>query len=830
MGKRTNCRYYMIQGALIVLSVAVLLLLRHQIIQAGTSRMSNVFMIIVLVVFVTGSVILVLAGLFGAGRSLRSREGEASIVRLQRQARIDSLTELLTRDEAKERITDYLSTSGRQGSHTLFIIDLDNFKSVNDTFGHQEGDRVLKNLAAKLRAVFRPDDVVGRLGGDEFIVLMKNAAAADRVRKKAAELLSALEYMTSGGDLTVTVTGSIGISTYCDGKEFETLYREADEALYRAKQAGKNRFSHYDWKDMASRADVTGQTALRESSASIQLKALIDNIDGGIALVEIDDEIRAIYLSRSCVRVMQLSYEGIKQADNRFLAFIEEEDAGPAAETLRHGAQSNESVEAVFRKQVENGRTRWYHMRAVRIPYEGDKPVMLAIITDVSNLKRVELDYEAQKKQLETVLKVCDIVTFEVDIYKHILYVSDATVKKYGIDTHVIENMPESLIKIGAIHPDSVDECRRMYDEIYNGVKRGSAIIRTMKTNGQYTLERFTYFSVYDSKGRPSKVIGIAESLNSFRMRKFHFESLEKQFRHYTENTLISIKTRLSQDSLEPMKNEGPLTWIWRNQETYSGFLASFASVAVYAEDQERIKQMFSTDGLRSLFNRGEDIISWDFEMRTLAGEERFYTISAIMFADHLDEEIYAFIRVQDKTGVKQLECLTGVRLKYIPKLMCYSFEMLCAAANALVRLKNKNRCCAVLIFSIVNFEMLQVQYGLDLINVLLSGFIGKIRMVFQTDHIISYNGDGSITVLIPKVESDEWLINIIEQAIGFLKKPAYFQFYEEDLLEYRCGVSVEGPRTAGFDELFAEAKRALDCVSKNDDQWTGFYRQAGRA
>ena len=108
--------------------------------------------------------------------------------------------------------------------------------------------------------------------------------------------------------------------------------------------------------------------------------------------------------------------------------------------------------------------------------------------------------------------------------------------------------------------------------------------------------------------------------------------------------------------------------------------------------------------------------------------------------------------------------------------------------------------------------------------------FIGKIRMVFQPDHIISYNGDGSITVLIPKVESDEWLINIIEQAIGFLKKPAYFQFYEEDLLEYRCGVSVEGPRTAGFDELFAEAKRALDCVSKNDDQWTGFYRQAGRA
>ena len=142
-------------------------------------------------------------------------------------------------------------------------------------------------------------------------------------------------------------------------------------------------------------------------------------------------------------------------------------------------------------------------MRAVHIPFDHtDKPVLIAIFTDVTNLKETELNYEAQKRQLETVLRVSNIITFEVDIDKHILYITDATVRKYGIDTYQIDDMPESLIKIGAILPDSVEECRRMYDEIYAGVEQGSAVIRTLKTDGQESIERFRYFSVRDQLGQ----------------------------------------------------------------------------------------------------------------------------------------------------------------------------------------------------------------------------------------------------------------------------------------------------------------------------------------
>ncbi len=832
MKRNKNSLHYIIQVALIVLSAAALFLLRQQLIRAVEFRKAEVFADIIMMMFIICSVLLLCIRVFYHKKENGPyfTEDEENLVKLRHQARVDALTGLLNREEATERIINFLKLSGHSGSHTLFMIDLDNFKSVNDTFGHIEGDKVLKILAAKIRTVFRFDDIVGRLGGDEFIVLMKNSPTADIVRRKAAELLSALEYLTSGEDISVTVTGSIGISSYNgDGKDFQTLYREADEALYRAKLAGKNRFAHFDIDEVAGQADVLKQKALKESSTSIQLKALIDNIDGGIALVEVGDAVRTIYLSRSCVRLLKLSYEGIKQADNKILNFINEEDAGPVEETLRRGAVSDASVEAVFRRAPDDGRVIWVHMRAVHIPFENsDKPVLIAILTDVTNLKETERNYEAQKRQLETVLKVSNIVTFEVDIYKHTLIVTDATVQKYGINTHVIENMPESLIDIGAIHPDSVEECRRMYDEIFSGVEKGSAIIRTMKTNGQYSIERFTYFTVFDDQGRPVKAVGITEELGSMRNIFMRAEVLAKQFRYYSYKTLMTVKATLSSDSVISLKKGGPYADVWEDQKTYSGVLDNLLAYAVSAEDRDCLKEALSADGLRRYFEQGHDVVCLDFEARGQDGMRRYITISGIMFVDNMDDQLNVFIRMRDNTAIKQLEKLTGVRLDLTPKLMCFPFEKLRMVTDALARLKGGGKKFAVIVISIANFDTMKIQCGQKLMNLILTGFIGKSKIILQPDNIVSYNGDGSVSGLIHEIESDERLLQLVEETIGTLKKPAYFHFIEEDILDYRCGISIWNGQTGGFDEMFGEAQQALRRISESEDAYIGIYGQTG--
>ncbi|MEG2833326.1 MAG: diguanylate cyclase, partial [Ruthenibacterium sp.] len=140
------------------------------------------------------------------------------------------------------------------GRHALMVLDIDDFKGINDTLGHAFGDLVLIDVSAKLKTAFRSNDIVGRIGGDEFSVLMKNIPDTGSVLKKGAELSKLFHQTYVGEKQQCKISCSIGmIITEADADEsFETLYRKADAALYQAKQSGKNRFVLYQAGDADS--------------------------------------------------------------------------------------------------------------------------------------------------------------------------------------------------------------------------------------------------------------------------------------------------------------------------------------------------------------------------------------------------------------------------------------------------------------------------------------------------------------------------------------------------------------------------------------------------
>ena len=159
--------------------------------------------------------------------------------KLERKACFDGLTQLLNRATVEERI-EHALVEGEVPS-CLLILDVDNFKSVNDLFGHRAGDELLSKLAGTLRARLRQSDLVGRLGGDEFVALLKGATE-QVARDKGTELLAAIEALTFTLPHASPVTISIGYACAPqDGMTFAELYAKADQALYTAKRCGKNR-------------------------------------------------------------------------------------------------------------------------------------------------------------------------------------------------------------------------------------------------------------------------------------------------------------------------------------------------------------------------------------------------------------------------------------------------------------------------------------------------------------------------------------------------------------------------------------------------------------
>lgn len=163
------------------------------------------------------------------------------------QAQKDQLTGLYNKTATENYIKEFLSDPHNIGDHALMIIDIDNFKTINDTLGHLYGDIVLTRLADKLKPIFRKSDILGRIGGDEFFVFMKNFPNADVVEGKAQEICAAFKNTYSEAEITCSISASVGVALCpVHGTDFETLYRNADVALYLAKNKGKDNYSIYD--------------------------------------------------------------------------------------------------------------------------------------------------------------------------------------------------------------------------------------------------------------------------------------------------------------------------------------------------------------------------------------------------------------------------------------------------------------------------------------------------------------------------------------------------------------------------------------------------------
>lgn len=166
----------------------------------------------------------------------KSKEEEQKI---RDAAKLDRMTKVLNRETAMETIRTILREEGAAG-HSLYMLDVDNFKALNDTLGHQAGDEFLIRLANGLKASIRDTDVIGRIGGDEFFIFLREVSELTLTENRAKRLLEVISEVAKDY-LQVKVSGSIGISRYPEnGSDLDTLYAKADEALYEAKHAGKN--------------------------------------------------------------------------------------------------------------------------------------------------------------------------------------------------------------------------------------------------------------------------------------------------------------------------------------------------------------------------------------------------------------------------------------------------------------------------------------------------------------------------------------------------------------------------------------------------------------
>lgn len=172
---------------------------------------------------------------------------QAMRVKMTHLAHHDFLTDLPNRVLLNDRITQAIALAKRRGTHVaVLFLDLDNFKRINDSLGHETGDKLLQSVALRLSACVRGSDTVSRLGGDEFVVLVTEDKYAEDAVVTADKILAALAAPHAIDKHELHVTTSIGISIYpADGGDTETLIKNADTAMYHAKEMGRDNYQFF---------------------------------------------------------------------------------------------------------------------------------------------------------------------------------------------------------------------------------------------------------------------------------------------------------------------------------------------------------------------------------------------------------------------------------------------------------------------------------------------------------------------------------------------------------------------------------------------------------
>lgn len=223
----------------------------------------------------------------------RADEKTRADERIEYMASHDSLTDLPNREMFNNMLRRAIDAAARYQRHfALLFIDLDRFKVINDSLGHDAGDMLLVEIGGRLRRALRSSDVVARLGGDEFVVILEETAERSEVERIAGELLSVLSQPLQLSGYECHTTASIGIAMYpSDGTDIQTLTKNADMAMYLAKEDGKNGFRFFTTEFKTQSIErLTLETALRRAlereQFSLHYQPKVDMASGQITGVE----------------------------------------------------------------------------------------------------------------------------------------------------------------------------------------------------------------------------------------------------------------------------------------------------------------------------------------------------------------------------------------------------------------------------------------------------------------------------------------------------------------------------------------------------------------
>ena len=728
---------------------------------------------------------------------------QSELEELHRRATKDYLSGLLNRAAMERHIKKRLEAMDAEDNCAMFIVDLDDFKKVNDTLGHMTGDQAIRRSAHILSDIFRATDIVGRLGGDEFAVFLCGKVTEKLVRDKAAEICEKV-YLALGDDPVIDLTASVGVYLSGPGQSFEGLYQSADLALYKAKKAGKHRFclkNHESYQDER-------EEDFRPASA-IQLSGLLEKLGSGVALLEMGRIPQIIYASQSFCRIIKAEYKSFAMP-KPIVEFIHPDDIAIVEQAIFEGVEKGQVVESTHRVAAADGSGwLWWHIRATQFEYTGPNPVMLITATDVTEFKESEIRLDDMNRRLKAAFEQTTKRMWEVDVPTGVFKVfsSDGTYRTLGEHTMYF---PDSLIDGGWIHPDSVAEFRIFAKELLEGSVKGYGNFAIKnKDTGFYGWAAISYRMLFDEVGRAVRAVGVLEDIpQNFGI----IENLSFVQRPLPEGLVADLIAHmcvnLDTDSVKEMWVEGSNLTSQAQKIRCSQVLQIEKQKIFTKEDQKRFAGCFERDSLVKMFESGQRWKTAEYRRVDSGGNIRWVRHVIYLIKEPKTGQLYMFaylIRLDAHYNL--LRAVSG-QVKRDPVSHLYDRVSIKLIADELFKdRQGGNRAVAVLQIDGISEKYTDKELRTDKLYFEVSG---ALSLAFGGGCVLGHYSDNQIILVFPSVTEKEDLRRRMEEAVAYMRHILEIDKVF-DSLRFITGISLLPSKTANYDIMLAQALHVCD-------------------
>lgn len=719
--------------------------------------------------------------------------------KLRESAAKDSLTGLLNRGTAEKYIKRHIMTMKPGEACAMLIVDLDNFKQVNDKLGHRMGDEVLKQTGKILSGIFRATDIIGRLGGDEFVIFLRGNITDMLLLKKGGSICENVQiYMDDESGILVTASVGICMSKNPE-RNFDNMYHIADEALYDSKRNGKNRFCI-----KMDNSEYVFEEPLTPLTKAVKLTKIMEYVDSGVILLDCNNPEKSLYVSPNMKKMVGADS---KYASSLVIKGLIHRDDHLIFDRMVKKANEGEELNQSLRIRNNNGKFVWCRVRMTKIEYDTDSNALMMAVTDISELKESEQSLKEDNERLRSAVEQSGRTIWEVNISSEKIIIYDYKSGDDNKEKHWID-FPEGLLENGYVHSDSTVALRTFANDLYNGKASGYGNFLVMYIrSGNYGWATFSYRTVFDANGKAVRAVGTIERLGdgeqSSQPRIDNSQMIPKALLSYmVVNLKIDLtKSRVDEAWVEGKNLKGATGW-----KTYEDILERARDNIFNKEDLEGFYSIFSRDALLKAYEKHELWKVKEYRRISVSGE-----VMRVMFVGKLSRDkvtgdiiMYVFLRNIDKKYQWELKLnKTASRDK---RTGIYDRDAVKAMTEYHMK---KDKPFGVALIHIAGLSRMFFN-DQEMLNDYRFYMATAFRVALEPTCIIGQFDKENIIAFFPDVVSEEHMHTTLQEAFRCIRK-ILLDTMEMDELRFLAGAVFEQKAESEYESLLNVAIRLCD-------------------